>query len=86
MEILCGGMCRTNDELGIVEVKPTADPKDRTPLLFQLQMLMKQLPDVIVQGIHTVERAIVNKAKDKCDLSLSFISFSQSASARCCPA
>ena len=34
-------------------------------LLFQLQSLMQALPEVIVQGIPTISRAIVNKVKDK---------------------
>lgn len=59
-------LCRTNEVGGVVEVTPSADEKTRVPLLFQLQALVKQLPDVIVQGIPTVERAIVNKNKDRC--------------------
>ena len=36
------------------------------PLLFQLQVLMQMVPEVIVQGIPSIERAIVNKNKDRC--------------------
>ena len=49
-----------------VEVHPPADEKGKVPLLFQLESLMQKLPEVIVQGIPTIERAIVNKVKDKC--------------------
>lgn len=49
-----------------MEVHPPHADSSRAPLLYQLQSLLQQLPDVIVQGIPSVERAIVNKAKDKC--------------------
>ena len=45
---------------------PPADEKGKVPLLFQLESLMQRLPEVIVQGVPTIERAIVNKVKDKC--------------------
>ena len=53
------------DEFGVVSVHPPAEEKGKVPLLFQLHSLMQMLPDVIVQGIPTVERAIVNKDKDQ---------------------
>ncbi len=51
-----------------MSVHPPAEEKGKVPLLFQLLSLMQLLPDVIVQGVPTIERAIVNKAKDKCAL------------------
>lgn len=53
------------DEFGSVSVHPPAVEKGKVPLLFQLQILMQMLPEVIVQGVPTIERAIVNKVKDK---------------------
>lgn len=57
--------CGRTDEFGGVSVHPPAEEKGKVPLLFQLQSLMQMLPNIIVQGIPTIERAIVNKAKDK---------------------
>ena len=54
--------CRLGDA-GEVEIHPSVEGSGRVTLLFQLQSLMQVLPDVIVQGIPTVERAIVNKTK-----------------------
>ncbi|KAI3995273.1 hypothetical protein MKX01_032075 [Papaver californicum] len=39
---------------------------DRTKIHFELHLLKSMLPKVIVMGIPTVERAIINKLKDKC--------------------
>ena len=46
-----------------VEVHPPRDAKQ--PLFFMLQSLLQQLPGVIVQGIPSVERAVINQDKDK---------------------
>lgn len=53
------------EDYGDVSVHPPADEKGKVPLLFQLQILMQMLPEVIVQGIPSIERAIVNKNKDR---------------------
>ncbi|KAK1271858.1 DNA-directed RNA polymerase II subunit RPB1 [Acorus gramineus] len=41
---------------------------DKKKLLFELHHLMTILPNVIVKGISTVERAVINKDKDKYSL------------------
>ncbi|KFM26649.1 DNA-directed RNA polymerase III subunit rpc1 [Auxenochlorella protothecoides] len=43
-----------------LEVRPPLEPA-RVPVLFQLQTLENALPGVIVRGIPTVERAVINK-------------------------
>ncbi len=55
--------CCRIDDYGDVSVHPPADEKGKVPLLFQLQVLMQMVPEVIVQGIPSIERAIVNKSK-----------------------
>jgi hypothetical protein len=60
----CWPICRVED-YGDISVHPRADEKGKVPLLFQLQILMQMLPEVIVQGIPSIERAIVNKNKDR---------------------
>jgi len=57
--------CRVED-YGDISVHPPPDEKGKVPLLFQLQVLMQMVPQVIVQGIPSIERAIVNKNKDRC--------------------
>lgn len=41
-------------------MRPPLEPA-RVPVLFQLQTLENALPGVIVRGIPTVERAVINK-------------------------
>ncbi|XP_023733078.1 DNA-directed RNA polymerase III subunit 1 isoform X2 [Lactuca sativa] len=38
---------------------------DRNKLLFDLQMLINKLPSVIVMGVGTIERAVINKKKER---------------------
>ncbi len=42
----------------------TAYDENRQELLFNLEHLLHVLPKVIVMGISTVERAVINKEKD----------------------
>ena len=65
-------LCRI-DDYGDVSIHPPPDEKGRVPLLFQLQVLMQMVPEVIVQGIPSIERAIVNKNKDRCQLHLTLV-------------
>ena len=68
--------CWIND-YGDVSIHPPPEEKGRVPLLFQLQVLMQMVPEVIVQGIPSIERAIVNKNKDRCRLQLTLDSSSR---------
>jgi DNA-directed RNA polymerase III subunit RPC1 len=44
-----------------VHVPAIKTAKEETPIYFAMQMLKTALPSVIIQGIHTVNRAIINE-------------------------
>ena len=46
------------------QVLVTAFDENRQELVFNLEHLLQVLPKVIVMGIPTVERAVINKEKD----------------------
>ena len=49
-----------------VEIHP-AKAAGKMGMLTSLQLLLQRVPDVIVQGIPAVDRAVINKVKAKSD-------------------
>lgn len=40
-------------------------PNDKEAIYFSIQMIKRKLRDIIVKGIPTISRAVINKTKDK---------------------